>query len=321
MYKEFLELIKQYNCIAIFRHVRPDGDAMFSTLALYSFLKDNFKDKKIKVAGNDEYDIVNKSDKISDSFIKRSLAIVLDTSNRGRVDDERFLSASYIVKIDHHPVRDNFGDLNIVDHESAATCEIIARIFLSREFKDYYVSEETCRCLYCGLITDTINFSTTNVTYRTLEIAYKLVKKGNLKVSDLVEYLMDKSIDTFKKVSKIRNYLEVKEKFGYICLDQNELNKLKISPVDAKNNIDEIGRISDLLVWAFAVQEEDCLYNVSVRSKRGYRINTICEKYGGGGHANACGVKGISKKQLNSLFKELIELSTKNPENIKKSLK
>jgi len=266
MYKEFLELIKKYDSIAIFRHVRPDGDAMFSALALYTFLKDNFKDKKVKISGKDTYEIINISHPISDSFIKKSLAVVVDTSNKERVDDQRFLNAECIVKIDHHPVVDDYGYLNIVDSKSAACCELLARILFSREFKGYYISPETCKYLYCGLVTDTLNFRITTVSYKTFEVAYKLVKTGDLKVY-------------------------------------------------AKNNIDEIGKISDLMVWAFAVEEEDGLYSASLRSKRGYPVHLIARKYGGGGHANASGVKGITKKQLKTLFNELIELSTKVPEN------
>ena len=315
MYKEFLELIKEYDCIAIFRHVRPDGDAMFSALALYTFLKDNFIDKKIRISGKDQYEIINVSHPISDNFIRKSLAVVVDTSNKARVDDQRFLKAKQIVKIDHHPVVDDYGYLNIVDSKSAACCELLARILFSKEFKGYYISPETCKYLYCGLVTDTINFRTTSVTYKTFEIAYKLVKTGDLKVSDLVEYLMDKKLDTFHKVSKIRNYLKVEKQFGYIFLNQKQLQKLEMNAVDAKNNIDEIGKISDLLIWAFAVEEEDGLYSVSIRSKRGYPVHVIARKYGGGGHANASGIKGITKKQLKTLFDELIELSTKAPVN------
>ena len=315
MYKEFLDLIKQHDCITIFRHARPDGDAMFSAMAIYTFLKDNFKDKKIKVAGSDQYKHINKNDKVSDRFIKQSLAIVVDTSTSNRVDDLRFEKAHRIVKIDHHPIVDDYGDLNIVDHKTAACAELLARILLSKEFKDYYLSPKTCEYLYCGIVTDTINFRITTVTYKTMQIAYKLIKKGDLKVSDLVEFLMDKDIDTFHKVSKIRNYLKVKERFGYITLTQKDLKKIDMSALDAKNNIDEIGKISDLMVWAFAVEEENGLYSVSLRSKRGYIVNTICHKYGGGGHANASGIKGITRKQINTLYNELIELSTKAPEN------
>ena len=63
MYKQLLKKIKEYDKITIFRHVRPDGDAMFSALAMAQYLKDNFKDKKIKLAGKEEYDVISKIEK------------------------------------------------------------------------------------------------------------------------------------------------------------------------------------------------------------------------------------------------------------------
>ena len=315
MYKELLDLINKYDCIAIFRHVRPDGDAMFSALALYTFIKENFKDKKVKIGGFDEYEIITKKDKLSDKFINESLAIVVDTSNRERVDDSRFSTAKYVIKIDHHPVVDNFGDMNIVNSDAAACCEVLSDIFFSKTFKNYKISPKTCEYLYCGIITDTINLRTTNVTPNTLNNAYKLASAGNLQVSNLVEYLMDKNLSTFKKISKIRNSLKIKESCGYIILDKKQLKQIGMSHEEAKNQIDEIGSIKDLNVWMFATQEPDGTYGVSVRSKRGYVINEICQKYGGGGHKNASGVKGVNKKELNTLLNELIELSTKRVKN------
>ena len=137
-----------------------------------------------------------------------------------------------------------------------------------------------------------------------------LAEKGDLKISDLVNYLNDLEIDIYQKVSKIRNYLKIRKHFGYILLDKKDLKEIGIDPFEAKNNIEEIGHIKNLNIWAFAVEDENNTYAVSIRSKRGYVINKICERYGGGGHANACGVKGINKNELDALFKEFVELST-----------
>ena len=104
MYKPILDKIKEYDYITIYRHQRPDGDCMFSALALYEFLKDNFKEKQIKIAGEDTYEIITKKHKISDSFARKSLAIVVDTSSVNRIDDIRATQAPFMIKIDHHPV-------------------------------------------------------------------------------------------------------------------------------------------------------------------------------------------------------------------------
>jgi len=310
MYNSILNKIKEYDSITIFRHQRPDGDCMFSALALHSFIRDNFKEKTVKIAGNDEYDIITKKDRISDAYIRRSLAIVVDTATAERVDDNRFMEADFIIKIDHHPAVDDYGDINYVNSKAAATCEIMADMFRSKEFSSFVVSKKTCRYLYCGMITDTLNFKTTNTTYHTLDTASYLAKTGDLKISDLVEYVMNVDLDTFQKLSKIRSYFKVKEKFGYILLNKKQLDQIGIGAAEAKSHIDEIGNIDELKIWAFAV-ENNGRYDCSVRSKRGYIINTICSKYHGGGHSNAAAVKQIEKSSLDHLFSELIELSTK----------
>lgn len=312
MYQKILEKIKEYDSITIFRHQRPDGDCMFSALALDHFLKDNFPDKKIKIAGKDVYDIISRNDKISDRFIRNSLAFVLDTSNWDRIDDDRVQNAKFTIKIDHHPIVEDYADINLADVKASACAEVLAKMFLSKQFKGLILSEKTCRYLYCGIMSDTINFRTTNVTADTMDIASKLIRKGDLKISELVEYVMDTDIESFKKSTVIRSKLQVKEKFGYIILKESDLKKLNMTQMEAKNNIDEIGRIKDLNIWAIAIENEH-RFDCSVRSKRGFVINSICREYGGGGHANAAAAKKMDRKTLDEFLERFVVLSQKKP--------
>lgn len=311
MYDKLLIKIKEFNNITIFRHVRPDGDSMFSALALYTFLKDNFKNKKIKLCGYEKYDLVNnKVENVSDKFITNSLAIVLDTATSNRIDDFRAMAAKYVIKIDHHPKTDQYGDLNIVKPKDSSACQLLAEILLSSSFKKYKISSKICEYLYSGIVTDTINFRTTNTTSKTLLVASKLVELGNLQPSSIVEYLTDVDLCTYKKITKLRNKLIVKNKFGYIKLNKKDLKTIGLTPVLAKNNIDEIGCISDLNIWAFAV-ESDGAWDCSIRSKKPYIINKIAFKYKGGGHPNAAAVRHIKASELANLLEELSNLSNK----------
>lgn len=310
MYKQLLDKIIEFDKITIFRHQRPDGDAVFSALSVYQFIKDNFKDKTIKVAGNDDFDLINKKDKISDKFIKESLAIVVDTSKADRVDDDRFATAKYIVKIDHHINVDDFADLNIVKDHAASCTEVLSDIFFSNTFKKYELSAKTCEYLYCGLMLDSIKLTTSNTSYHSIEVAAKLVKKGNLDVSGLINYLFDINSNEFNKATKLRSYFKIEGKFGYIMLSEKDLKKLDMTPNEAKNFINEIGNIKDINIWALLV-EDNGVYNASLRSKKQYPINKIAEKYHGGGHASACGVKNLTNSSIKTLFSELIEISTK----------
>ena len=310
MYENLLKKIEEFDNITIFRHVRPDGDCTFSSLSMYYFLKDNFKNKKIKIAGYEKFNLVSKIEKVSDKFIENSLAIVLDTATTQRADDGRFVNAKYIIKIDHHPAVDKYGDMNIVKPLVSSTCELLASIFFSKTFSKFKISNRIYEYLYCGIVTDTLNFRTTNTSDKTLRIASKLTKAGNLKPSDINQYLNDIDLQTYNKINKIRSKLIVKNKFGYIKLNKNDLNKIGIDGVEAKNHIDEIGNIKDLNIWGFAI-ENNGAWDCSFRSKRAYIINKFAAQYGGGGHANACAVKHVKASELDSLFKKLIEYSNK----------
>ena len=309
MYQEVLDKIREYDNISIFRHIKPDGDAMFSAMALYHFITDNYPEKSVKVCGNDVYDITSKNDSVSDDFIHDSLAIILDTSTVNRIDDLRALDASYHIKIDHHPFGEDYADLNLTDIKTAAASEFLADILLSDAFIGHKMSEETIRYLYYGIVTDTMNFKTSNTTAKTMKTAAYLMEIGDIKASDTYEYLFNVDLETYRKISKMRNELQITENFGYICLNLDKLAELEMSGDDAKNNIDEIGNIRDLNVWAIAVENNEHLFEVSVRSKRQYTINTICKEFGGGGHTNAAGVKDMNQEQLDQMFVMLAEAS------------
>lgn len=304
MYKELLAKIDQYEKITIFRHQRPDGDCMFSALALKCFLNENFQHKTALIAGKDEYDLFPFTEEVPDSFVRNSLGIVLDTSTRVRIADERLDLCDYIIKIDHHPIIENYGDLNYVNDKAGAVAELLTEILFSKPFKSYSKSKEVCKYLYCALLADTINFRTSSTTADTLKAGALLAEKGELNISELSDFILNVSASTFAKITDIRKHLKIKGNFGYIILNEEDLADIGIQALEAKNHISEIGNITDLNIWAFAVKSEK-KYDVSVRSKKPYRINDICMKYGGGGHFNASGVKGLSSDELSSMFEEL----------------
>ena len=310
MYKNILDKINEYQNITIFRHVHPDGDAMFSAYALYLFLKDNFKEKKIKVSGFDTYDKFNKIDKVSDNFINNSLGIVLDTSNRERIDDPRALNTKYLIKIDHHPIIDQYGDINYVEDFSAACAEVLARMFLSKEFSKYKLSKKVCEALYCGILTDTMNFKTSSCKPETLYIASLLAKKGDLKMSKLTVMLFDDSLEEFKLDAKLRTKLQIKDKFGYILLDSKELKKLNSDSEKVKSHVECIGAISELNIWAlFAYNSKTKMYDGSIRSKAQLTVNKLAAEYGGGGHKCAAGVRSLNIQQVNEIIEKLAYIS------------
>ena len=103
---EVLNTIKEYDRIIIFRHFRPDGDAVGSTKGLARILKLSFPNKDIRVVNNDysEYlAFTGGEDSVPDEeFYKSALAIVVDTATASRVSDPLYKTCDKVIKIDHH---------------------------------------------------------------------------------------------------------------------------------------------------------------------------------------------------------------------------
>lgn len=310
MYKQLLKLIKDSNKIVIYRHERPDGDAVFSQFALYSFLKENFKDKEIQMYSKKPFDILPYRNIVDNAFIKDSLAIIIDTANSSRCESLSYKLAKHTVKIDHHPPMDNFAELNIIDDKTVATSEVLADILLSKEFSKYSIPNETYMYLFCGILSDSNGFRTSSTTTKSLSIASKLALNGNLDIAALGNYIFNKTINDFKKDTKVRNLLIVKKGVGYIVANQKCLDKLKMTKDDIKNDVDMFNSIKGLKIWAiFAYNKKTYLYDASVRSQKKYIINTLCSKYNGGGHRNACGIKDLTLKEVREIINKLVEIA------------
>src|SRR5699024_9934842 len=113
-YKDILNLINQYEHIIIYRHVRPDPDAYGAQLGLKAIIKKIFPNKTVNALGESEpsLDFLGTMDiaEIRDDV----LYIVVDTANYDRIDGE-IPDGAKVIKIDHHPDRDPFGDINLVE--------------------------------------------------------------------------------------------------------------------------------------------------------------------------------------------------------------
>ena len=162
--EELLLRILSYQRIIVFRHEAPDYDAHGSQFGFAFWLKHNFPDKEIFTLGDANVivgkHLYPKTDIVSDEEIKAKpfLAIVLDTSVSHRISDKRYQLADYVIKIDHHPQEEAYGNLNIVTTHAAATCELLYKIVSHPIFKAYSLEKESAKFLYSGLVGDNVRF-------------------------------------------------------------------------------------------------------------------------------------------------------------------
>lgn len=301
-----LEQIQKADSICIFRHAHPDCDALGSQYGLFTWIKDNFPGKQVYAVGQETTKQAKfpKGDAVSDDVLKHSLAIVLDTADTARIDDDRSGLCKYRIKIDHHPEVEHYGDLELVNPKAAATCEILAQLF--RQLPQYRVSKETAEYLYEGLLTDTLCFRTTNTTSDTLLAASYLAGFG-INIPRINRVLFDRSYEDFLLANYLRSKVEIEDdRFAYIIVSNREIALWHTSGPAVREFVGEIGNIKEFAVWAIFTEQENHpgYFDGSLRSKT-IRINQIAQKYHGGGHANACGVKDLSADDLQNIIHDL----------------
>lgn len=302
--EKILELIKKYNRIIIFGHVRPDGDCIGSQFGLYEIIRNSFPDKEVYISGETSkfVSFIAKPSLVSDDLIKGSLAIVVDVANGERTSDQRFKDCDYILKIDHHPTIDNFGDYNYVDDKAPACTQIIAEFYFKYQ-NELKINKAAATALYVGIYTDTGRFKYDSVKSKTFITAAKLLDLG----VDLTYVDNNLSVEPINAL-KLRGYclsnFNITENgFAYLVITRDIIEKYGVTDEDAASQVTTISTIDVCPVWALII-EYPTEIRIRLRS-RGPIINEIAAKYQGGGHPKAAGAHLDSFADLDGFVKDM----------------
>ena len=130
-----LAQIKAADTIIIHRHQRPDPDAFGSQFGLAELIKTSFPEKQVHVVGKQVHSMtwMGEMEQIPDSLYDDALVIVTDTANSPRVDDRRFDYGKVLVKIDHHPNDEPYGDYTWVIEGASSTSAMIFAFYKESE--------------------------------------------------------------------------------------------------------------------------------------------------------------------------------------------
>ncbi|MEY8461774.1 DHH family phosphoesterase [Streptococcus merionis] len=303
MNKEILNKIKRYNTIIIHRHSNPDPDALGSQVGLQKLLQRNFPEKTILVTGRDEPTLLwlAKMDVVPDNLYEGALVIVTDTANMARIDDQRYNQGAYLIKIDHHPNDDVYGDISLVDTNASSASELIARFAFDNDLElDAY----TAKLLYAGIIGDTGRFLYPATTATTFDVAGKL-RRYNFDAAAL-----SRQMDSFPyKIAKLQGYvydhLELDENgAARVVLTQELLKQYELTDAETSAIVSAPGQIEDVKVWAIFVEQEAGYYRVRMRSKF-MPINQIAKEHAGGGHPLASGANSANLAENDLIYQKL----------------
>lgn len=313
MSETLFSLVDKYDIITIYRHISADSDAMGAQFGLKTWIEERYPNKQVYALGTSIGSCKRffpAVDEVNDEVIQHSLAIILDTANTSRIDDDRWKLAKYRLKIDHHIFVEQFAETEIISDFSGATCEILAEMFAQHHEK---LSKRCAEYLYSGIVADTLQFSIQATTPKMLKTAAYLLEAG-VDVVKINRQNFSKSLAEFKYENYLRSKVSILEnKLAYCIVTKEEYEACGLTLNVAKEKVYVLGNVDEFEAWALFIEVDTTsdgkrLFNGSLRSKD-KQITDIANAYGGGGHRYACGVKHLSEEQVQSLLQDLLHLA------------
>jgi phosphoesterase RecJ-like protein len=308
MKKEIYKKIKEYKKIVLARHVGADPDALGSTLGLKDIILNTFKDKEVYAVGvySSKFKFMGKTDDISKVDISDALLIVLDTPNIVRIDGVDDISKfSYVIKIDHHPLIDDFGDIQWIEEDASSVCQMLIELVYDTRLK---MCPEGAKKLFMGVVSDTNRFLFDYTSPKTFNLVYKLVNDTKIEFTKLYDDLYERPLCEVRLQGYIEQNMKVSiNGFAYIKLTDEILKKFGVDAASSGNIVNSLNNIKEILVWViFTEDKKNDVIRVNARS-RGPVISKVLEKYGGGGHALASGARLKEEKEIKNIIKDLEE--------------
>ncbi len=301
--------------ITITSHLRPDGDALGSELALARMLTIAGKTVRIQNPGDaahiyhflpgvDDIETVREPPEVPPRI---DLLVVLDSPHPNRLGGMSWAieHADFVISIDHHPGSETYGDLNYADSRASSVGEILVRL---AETAPFVIDQDVAVNLLTSLYTDTGRFTHANTTPETFRAAARLAATG-VDLAGITDRLYKSN-----PVAVVRMRGEVMQNVQLMvdgCLAWVEVTQEMFDRYGVKSY--EIQDVADIprslegvqIGVLFQEMEPGTLTKASFRSKGHADVNTIARQFGGGGHKRAAGV--VVKASLEQTRERILE--------------
>ena len=309
MFESIIALIKKYDTIIIHRHNNPDGDALGSQIGLKHIIQDTFPHKSVYVVGDASrrYGFMEDStmDEIADETYQGALAIILDTSAKALICDDRYTLAETTARIDHHLFCEEIAQVEVTDSSYESCCGLVAALAMEAGF---VVSPLAAKSLYTGMITDSGRFRYDSTSAQTFRVASFLMER-EFSTADIYRNLYADDFSFIQLRAKFVLKIQLTDKpVAYIYTTKEEVasyggDNFTIS----RGMVNVMGEIRGVDIWVnFTESEEGVL--CELRSNK-YNINGIAKKYGGGGHAKASGATVKDREAAMEMLNDLMQLT------------
>ncbi|MBI5771694.1 MAG: bifunctional oligoribonuclease/PAP phosphatase NrnA [Verrucomicrobia bacterium] len=284
--------------IAVVGHARPDGDCIGAQVALARMLMARGHDVVCINADAVPRRLQFLVDGVR--FIRTDEALTLpddravifvDCADHARPGER--LKAKFpspLAVVDHHLSNVGFADCNLVDSASAATCEILAGVFLDNALP---IDPQAAQALFAGILTDTGQFRFNSTSRRCFVLAGELVARGARPAEAGFELYERESVGKLQLLQRFIASLRF-EAGGRICigfLPAGIFEETKTTAEDTEGLVDYARCIDGVDIGGLIEERSSGAVKASLRAKEpAYRVDLVAAQFSGGGHACAAGL-------------------------------
>ena len=304
MLRDVLEVLNGYDRFLVVTHMRPDGDAVGSQLALGLVLRQLGKQVVMMnsdpvppdldwIPGVGDIQKFNGWGEQIYAVADAQVIVVVDTNALDRLgpsmSNQVANSQAKTVLIDHHTEPETWFDVSCVREKAAATGQIIYDII--RELDEDLISADVATALYTALTTDTGSYRFSTVTAEVHRIAAELLSRGSMAPDEVYQNVYQSRTPTWPHlVSKVLDTFTLLHggQLAYLQLLQRMFKDTDTRYDDAEGMIEWAMAVDSVRV-ALMFTETKRGIKVSFRSKGDIAVDVWARELGGGGHPNAAG--------------------------------
>jgi phosphoesterase RecJ-like protein len=295
----FVDLVRDQQRFLLLTHIRPDGDALGSQLAMADALEQCGKTVRVVIGSRmpDRYVFMDPGNRIerfsaqSDSFRTAEAIIVLDTGTWNQLGDcGAPLQQALVPKmvIDHHQTQDDLGATRLVDATAEATGRLVWDAF---QVLGKTPSANAAAMLFIALAMDTGWFHHSSTGPRTFALAQSLTSLGAEPVK-IYEQLYERNT-----LGRMRLQGRMLDRLTLLFNGQAAVSEIYLKdypetgsrPPDTEDFVQLTRAITDVELGVLLIEQLDGRIKVSFRSREKVDASRLAEQFGGGGHVRAAG--------------------------------
>jgi phosphoesterase RecJ-like protein len=298
MFKNFISKILQHQKVAVFSHVRPDGDCLGSQVALSLWLQKNgietsaFNEDSIPENMNWLLDFFPISKPNKDELNGFDAFVVVDGNalhRFGETAEHLSDTGKPIYMIDHHPQPDNIFEEFVSKVDASSTCELVHQLYT--EHNPDQIDEPTAKAMYLGLVTDTGSFQFDSVKSGTLRAAADLLKRGDFTPNVITEKIYSsRPLRQLKLLSMALETIELHAdgQISTITITEEMFEQTGTSNEDTEGFVQYPLSVEGVKACVLFREDGDRV-KLSLRSQSEIDVNKWARNFNGGGHKKAAG--------------------------------